>query len=119
MTSTAFSVVTSAAAGTVLSAAGAVDGSNGNNFTNTGREAIEITNGGGSGINVTFVTQGVYNVGSTAYPIADLVVGITNGASKVCGPFDKTLFNDTDGLVQITFSSATSVTARVISLGTA
>lgn len=118
MTATAFSVVTSAASGTVISASASVDAGNGNSFVNTGREYIEITNGAGSGINVTFITQGTYNVGAVAYAIADLVVAVTNGTSKVCGPFDKTLFNDTNGLVQITWSSGTTITARVISLGT-
>jgi hypothetical protein len=103
----------------VLPASAAVDAGNGNQFVNTGRELIEITNGAASPINATFTTNGVYTVGVVQYAIADLVVNVTNATTKVCGPFDKTLFNDGSNFVYIDFSSGTSVTARVISLGTA
>src|SRR5215831_17632442 len=119
MARTAFAVTTTAAAGTTLPAAVAVDQPNGNQFTNTGRELIEITNGAASNINVTFITNGVYSVGSVQYPIADLVVLVVNATTKVCGPFDKVLFNDGSGNVDVDYSSGTSITARVISLGSA
>jgi hypothetical protein len=116
---TALTPVTSAAAGATIVAPVAVDGANGNSFVNTGREMIEITNGGGSSITVTIITNGTFNVSGVAYAVADVTVTIPAGASKVCGPFDKGLFNDVaTGTVQMNFSSATSVTARVISLGT-
>lgn len=117
MTATPFNISTTAAAGTVLPAAGAVDAGSGNSFVNSGREVVIVTNGAASPINVTFVTQGTYSVGTAVYAIADLVVAVTNGTSKVCGPFDKTLFNDGTGLCQITWSSGTTITANVISMG--
>lgn len=118
MARTAFTVVTSAAAGTVIPAPAAVDAANGNSFLNSGREMIEITNGAATPITVTIVTNGTYVVGSAIYPIADLAVTVVNATSKVLGPFDKTLFNDPDGLVQLDWSSGTTITARVIALGT-
>jgi hypothetical protein len=115
---TAIVPVTSAAAGTVISAPAAVDAANGNSFVNpTGRAIIEITNGAGSPITATFITNGVATYGGVNYAIADLAVTVTNGTSKVCGPFDKTLFNDGTGVVQVDWSSGTSVTARVIEVG--
>ena len=118
MARTAITPTTSAAAGTTLPASVAVDAANGNQFLNpTGKAIIEITNAGGASINATFITNGVYTVGSVQYPVADLVVAVANGASKVCGPFDKTLFNDGTGNVQVDWSSGTSVTARVIEVG--
>lgn len=115
-----FTGVTSAAAGSVVSAPAAVDAANGNEFTNNGRALIEITNGGtGSPITATIITNGTYSVGSVAYAIADLAVSIASGVTKVCGPFDTTLFNSATGTVQIDWSSGTSMTARVITLGTA
>lgn len=119
MARTTLTVTTSAAAGVVLPAAAAVDQPNGNQFTNTGRELIEITNGSGSSITVTIVTNGVYTVGAVQYPIADLAITIAAGVTRVCGPFDKTLFNDGTAQVLIDYTSGTTVTARVISLGTA
>lgn len=120
MARTALTPTTSAAAGTTLPAAVAVDQPNGNQFLNpTGRAIIEVTNGSGSSITATFITNGVYSVGSIQYAIADLVVTIAAGVTRVCGPFDKTLFNDGTGNVQVDWSSGTTVTARVIEVGSA
>jgi hypothetical protein len=84
------------------------------------RSIIEITNGGsGSPVTATFITNGTYLVGAVAYAIADLAVAIASGTTKVCGPFDTTLFNSATGTVQVDWSSGTSMTARVITLGTA
>lgn len=115
---TALTVTTSAKTGTVLPAASAVDGVNGNRFTNTGREKIEIINGAGAPITVTFLTTLQYQ----GYAIDDQPVTVANGTTKICGPFDTALFNDTTedaaGAVHMTFSSGTTVTARVTRLGT-
>lgn len=119
MTATSLSVVTTAASGTVLPAGAAVDNSNGNVFTNTGREAMIVSNLSGGVLTVTIVTNGVYAVGTVNYAVADLAVNINNNTSKILGPFDKTLFNDANGAVDISWSSGTNVTAQVISLGTA
>src|SRR5438045_3110813 len=120
MARTTLSATTTAAAGATLAASAAVDQPNGNQFANpTGRAIIEITNGAASNINVTFTTNGVYTVGSVQYAIADLVVLVVNATTKVCGPFDKTLFNDGTGNVLVDWSSGTTITARVIELGTA
>lgn len=114
---TELTVQTTAASGIVLSAMTAADAT-GNYFTNTGREQIHINNGSGSGITATIVTQGTYNVSATSYPIADLVVTVGAGALVAAGPFDRTLFNDANSRVQITYSAVTTVTTRVIGLGT-
>ncbi len=116
---TALTPINSTAPGTVLTASAAVDNTNGNKFANpTGRAIIEITNGSGSTLNATFTTQANYNVvgtnGSVSYAVADINVAVTNATSKVCGPFDKSLYNDANGNVIVNFSSGSSVTARVI-----
>lgn|SRR3954471_12427493 len=116
---TALTPINATAPGTVLTASAAVDGTNGNKFANpTGRAIIEITNGAAGVINVTFTTSATYNVvgtnGSITYNVADPLIAITNGTSKVFGPFDKSLYNDTNNNVIVNFSSGTSVTARVI-----
>jgi hypothetical protein len=117
MAFTALTVTTSAKTGTVQPSATAVDGTNGNRFTNTGREVVEINNGGGAPITVTIQTALTYQ----GYAIANQDVSVTNGTAKWIGPFDTALFNDTSedssGAVHMTFSSGTSVTARVTRLG--
>lgn len=120
MARAAFTVINTTAPGTVLAAAAAVDAANGNQFTNpTGRAVIEIINGSGSPITVAFTTSNTYAVGSVTYAVADLNVTVNNAVSKVCGPFDKTLFNDTNGNVLVDFSSGTTITARVLEMGAA
>src|SRR3954462_2288883 len=117
---TALTPINSTAPGTTLAAAAAVDGTNGNKFTNpTGRAIIEITNGAAGVINVTFTTTATYNVVGTngtsvTYNLADPLIAVTNATSKVFGPFDKSLYNDTNGNVIVNYSSGTSITARVI-----
>jgi len=117
MARTTFTATTTAASGTVLAAAAAVDGSNGNDWTNTGRELVEITNSAASSITATFITNGTYTVGSTAYAVNDLTVVVAAGTTKVCGPFDRTLFSGTGTTVQVDWSTGAGVLARVITLG--
>lgn len=118
MPRTAFTVTTATFGGTVLPAAGAVDAANGNSIANpSGRVAIEVTNGAGAPITVTVVTNGNYNTAAGVHPIADDAITVTNGTSKIIGPWDTTLYNDGSGNVLIDWSSGTTITARVIALG--
>jgi hypothetical protein len=117
MPRTALPVITTAVAGVTVPAATAVDATNGNSFPNTGREQIQITNGGGAPITITFKAQFTYNTGGVSYPAADVVRTLAAGATKVYGPFDKQFFNDGSGSVGVDFSAGTSVTAQVFSLG--
>lgn len=117
MARSAFSPITTAASGVVLTSAVAVDAGNGNEWTNAGRSLIEIFNNSASAVTATFVTNGTYNVGSTAYAIADSAVTIAASATVAAGPFDTTLYNSATTTVQVNWSSGTSITARVIILG--
>lgn len=104
--------------GIVLSSPGAADAA-GNYFTNTGREWIEITNGGASPVVVTIQTYGTYNVGAKAYLIEDPEHTVAAAATKGIGPFDRTLYNDpATNRVNITYDGVTSVTVKVKGLGT-
>ena len=115
---TELTVQTVVTAGIVEAAMTAADAT-GNFFTNTGREWVKITNGGGSSITATFVTQGTYNVGATSYSINDLAVSVGASETKLIGPFDKALYNDANARVQITYSGVTTVTVKATTLGTA
>ena len=116
----ALTATTSTAHGTVLPTAAAVSSSD--TFPNpNGRAIVIVTNGSASPITVTFVTSGVHYVTtSVSYPIADDAITVTNGTRKVIGPFDKTVLNDiATGLITMTFSATTGVTADVIEIGQA
>lgn len=68
---------------------------------------IEVTNGGGSSINVTVNSQTPSNYGTDE----DLVVAVGAGVTKRIGPLPANRFAAADdGLVAITYSGVTSVT---------
>lgn len=118
MARTAFTPTTTIFSGIVLPAPAAVDAVNGNSFTNpTGRAILEVTNGAGSPMNVTITTFNSYSTGAGAHAVTDEVTAVTNGTTKVFGPFDKTLYNDATGNVLVDWSSGTTITARVIETG--
>lgn len=122
MTRTTLTPVTSAAHGTTLTAAAAVDQPNGNQFLNPSGSytVIEINNGAANSINVTFTPTGTYSIASgVTYTVnADLQV-VTNGTSKVFGPFNQQLMNNASGMVLVDYSSGTTITARVITVPSA
>lgn len=97
---------------TVFSSA---DGTNGNSFVNTGRTVLLVNNGSGGSINVVFAIPSSPRtlngqVGSTqtkAVPAGDI---------GFFGTFDPGAFTNNSGLVNISFSSATSVTIAVVEL---
>ena len=86
--------------------------SGGDYFVNDGKTFIEIVNGGGSDITLTVDSPTECNQGSTH----DVTVTVTAGERRHVGPFDKSRFNDDDGMVQLTYSDVTSVTIAAIKL---
>lgn len=93
-------------AGVTHSTASAAGG--GDTFTNTGTEFLFITNGGGAGITVTFDVTGV--IGKSGEPGTDRTVSVSNGVTKIIGPFDPAAFG---GSVSVTYSAVTSVVVAV------
>jgi hypothetical protein len=108
---------TSTAHGASLAAAQAVSASD--TFANTnGRTMLEVTNGSGGSLTVTFVVPGTWPVTSgVTYAVSNDAQTIANGAGKLFGPFNTTLFGT--GTITVNFSATSSVTARVIEMGAA
>lgn len=92
--------------------AGVAAASGGDEFTNSGSEFVEIKNGGASSINVTFETQATVD----GEAVADKVVAIPAGVTKIIGPFPRGVYNDVNGRVKISYSAVTSVTVKVLKL---
>ncbi len=80
---------------------------------NDGRTFIRIVNGGGSPTTVTINTPG--NRGGNA--IADRAVVVTNGTEQNIGPFPPSIYNDSNGDINITLSFVTTVTIAALHLG--
>lgn len=112
MAASAITVQSVTKSGAVVTTASAnVDG---NYFNNDGRSYLQVTNGGGSSINVTIDSPVQCSQGGTH----DEVIPVAAGATKIIGGFDKSQFNDPiTGRVNVSYSSVTTVTVAVVSLG--
>jgi hypothetical protein len=82
----------------------------GDAFANTGQEYFIINNGDGSDHTVTFALTKTVD-GVTPTPVAHNVVA---GKTRIFGPFSPGDYNDTNGLVQVTYSAVTSVKVAVV-----
>lgn len=83
----------------------------GNYFTNDGKTILHAKNTNAATRIITFVTP--YIVGGVAVSDPTATIPATTG-DKLLGPFDPTVFNDSNGRVQMTFSAATNLTLAVV-----
>lgn len=98
----------------VSAAAGGDDFFNGDDQ----RTYLVVANGGGASINVTLdaVPTSVNVPGFGGVPLADSVVAVANGTTRIIGPFPPQRFNNAAGRVAVTYSAVTSVTVGVFRL---
>ncbi len=106
------SPITESIAGTSVN--GTAAGGSGDKFPNPkGNLRIHVTNASGSSVNVTLdAPAGKTRPAEGAFPamaLSDQVVAVPAGESKIIGPIPGA-FNDTNGDVNVTYSSATDVT---------
>ena len=93
-------------------ALGATD--TGFNFVNDGSTLLLVENGSGSAVTVTLDAQ-TYG----GLSLVDPTVSIAAGATKIIGPFKPSLFNDSNGKVTATISTAaTTVKGQAIRVPT-
>ncbi len=86
--------------------------SDGNKFSNTGKEFIHVVNAGGSPCVVTMPTPATIS----GLAIEDKTVSVTAGEERMIGPFEPGIYNQPadKGKCYITYDQATSVTIAVI-----
>ena len=82
-------------------------------FANNGATFLLIMNGSMASVNVTIVSQ----LTVEGLAVADAVVAVGAGVTKLIGPFNPTIFNDEDGQATVTFSAVASVDCSILSLG--
>lgn len=97
--------VTKAGVAPVFNAATATDG---DGFSNDGNSIIEAKNASGASVDLTITTPGTVDGNA----IADLVVTIPAGATRVIGRLAPAAYN-IDGYVWMNWSAVTSVTFAV------
>ena len=82
-------------------------------FPNNGATFLLVTNGSQASIDVTAISQ----LTLEGLAVADSVVAVGAGVTKLLGPFNPSIFNDENGNMTVTFSAITSITCSIISLG--
>lgn len=82
-------------------------------FVNDGRCLLHVKNGGVGSTNVTIDDVGTPNPGSATSFNPDVVVAVPAGEERVIGPFPTARFNTSGGLVTVSYSVTTTVTAAV------
>lgn len=97
---------------TGLEATAASAAGGGDTFKNDGKTFFRAINGSGGDITLTFTTPG--KVGGVA--IADPTVVVTAGETREVGPFEPSIFNNSSGLVAVSYSGVTSLTVAAIRL---
>jgi len=90
----------------------------GDQFENTGREIVAVTNGGGSSVTVTVAAQSVSKdvPGYGTMTKANGGGAVAAGVTKYFGPFPTRAYNNASGRVSLSYSSTTSVTVAVLRL---
>jgi uncharacterized Zn-binding protein involved in type VI secretion len=90
--------------------AGVAAAGGGDTFPNTGQEQFIIKNGDASSHTVTFGIQQTVD----GQAVANAAQTINAGQTQILGPFPVGTYNDTQGLVHVTYSAVTSVTVKVV-----
>lgn len=82
----------------------------GDQVLNDGRTVLYFKNTDSSTVTVTLATGGTV----AGIALADLSFTIAQNAEKIVGPFDRLLWNDANGYVQISYSAVTAMTVAAI-----
>lgn len=82
----------------------------GDEFPNNGRTVLIVKNDDTGSHDVTIVSQENCSQGFNH----DVVVSVAAGEQALIGQFSRSRFNDTNGLVQVTYDDVTSVTVAVV-----
>lgn len=102
--------VATAIRGLGVDLAGAACAGGGDAFANTGQEVAVIKNASAGSITVTFVTQATVDT----FAVPDLAVVFAAGETRAVGPFPSGIYNDATGLLQMTYSGVTTLTAKIL-----
>ena len=95
---------------TLLTAAAA----GGDSFANTGKELFIASNANASSYTVTFATQETVD----GLAVSDQSITVAQNEEFIVGPFPISIYNDSSGLVQVTYSAVTDLTVCVVKIGT-
>jgi len=93
--------------------------SGGDSFPNNGKTYAHIKNAGGSSITVTFhaVAASVSDTTFGDIAVSDTAVTVGANSEKIVGNFPLARFNNPSGQVDVSYSSATSVSIAVVNEG--
>jgi hypothetical protein len=108
MPSPTLTPITPTRAGVVFALVAATSG--GDSFLNTGVEVLQVTNGSGSSITLTFPIAATVD----GQAVASKTVAVAAGATKIIGPFPTSAYNDVNGFCNVTYSGVTTLTVGIL-----
>lgn len=112
MARTALTVQTAALAGNQLVTENAADAANGNYFVNDGKTVLVVSNEHGATSTTVSATVNTDRFGRTK----TFSLAVAAGRVGFFGPFPPEMFNQTGGVVNVDFTSGSSVYCSPISL---
>lgn len=92
--------------------AGVAAAAAGDTVINNGRTYIEIIDTGTTAPTITITGQVTCNQGSTH----DITVAVPAGGTKKIGPFNTNWYNNSDGSIEVSYSSETDVTIAAFTI---
>lgn len=86
----------------------------GDDFVNDGKKllVIEHTNGAGADMTLTIATPMTVD----GEDVGEKAIAVVKGTRQLLGPFPKSIYNDGDAKVALTYSSETDVEVSVIDI---
>jgi len=84
----------------------------GEKFSNDGRMFLHVKNGAAAPITVTVQTPGTVD----GLAVAEQVITVTNAEERMIGPFPPGIYNQSDGMVYVDYSSVTTITKALLRL---
>jgi hypothetical protein len=100
--------------GLALALSGGTAAANGDQWLNTGREVLVITNGDSGAHNVSVDVQAEPD----GKEVTERQVSVVNATTKVLGPFPPNIYNDAGGYAHITYAALTAMKVQVVRIPT-
>lgn len=96
-----------------VTAAPATASGGGDEFPNDGKTLVEVVNGGGAPITVSFDIKPTVDGGT----VTDRTMTVAAGARRRAGPFPPATYNDPEtGRAKVTYSGVSSVTVEAFKI---
>ena len=86
----------------------------GDQVLNDGNIILYFKNTNASDRTITMASGGTVKTSGGSLAIADVTLTVSQNEEKIIGPFDPSVFNDSNGYLQLTYDAVTNLTVKPI-----